>query len=870
MNYFKKTLNRKFLILSTGLVTVLVMVSQAGSLNPVDSISAGGYHTLALKESGTLWAWGNNYYGELGTGNSGGVSKEFTEGIDSKVPVQVGTDNNWYFTAAGIRHSLAIKEDGSLWAWGWNKYGQLGLGDTGDRDIPVKVSTHSWSSVYGGGYHSLAIREDGTLWAWGRNEDGQLGVGDNDKRTSPSRVGVSTRWVTGATGGSHTVFLKDNDTLWAWGHNGYDQLGLGEDYDIGESTNIPVVMKSDENWVIVCAGYNHTLGIKEKDDTRSLWSWGLNNYGELGHGGKGDRTESPEEIAQDTQWKAVSGGWYHTLGIQKDNTLHAWGRNEDGQLGLGHEEDQLAPKEVSTGSWILISAGGAEDVGEQGQSHLDKFHSLGLRENQYRKLNGWGSNNYGQLGQDNIEDKYSPARTYLITNYGVEVPGSIVAGSTFTLTVTAEDGDSVVSYFSGSINLQSYLSEEDTQIGTGELSIKSSEITGGISVIENQTYTAAEDILIRVSDSIENTGTSSPVSVKSSRVAGLQVSLEPEYIVKGETCTVTAEVMDIYGNGVENVDVEFSITGGIGTLNKSSGTSKTDGKVEVEFYPYLESGYSQTADILVFAEGFTFQDKIKTGVEVKNETGGTVYYGDAPGTRINVPGKAILKDVRFFIIGKEDMSPEKQRCVSRANDNSPDGKIITPAVRGIEAYGPSGEIYGTFEDFIEIEIPYVDTNDDGRVDGTELRAKELKILRLNETLREWDIVADGGINQVDRGDKRVRAELKKLSIFTIGSPVKDSLDEVAVYPNPVNFSEAVRGTVKFQGLTRYSKIEIYDITGRRVKILKPDTPYNDGQTGKAEWDGKNESGREVAMGLYIFTVTDPEGNRATGKFGVGK
>ena len=131
-------------------------------------IAAGSYHTLAIKSDGTLWAWGYNYSGQLGDGTTS----------NKTTPVQIGTGTNWSQIAAGGYHTLAIKSDGTLWAWGYNSYGQLGDGASGGgnyKTTPVQIGTGTnWSQIAAGGYHTLAIKSDGTLWAWG-NYYGQLG-----------------------------------------------------------------------------------------------------------------------------------------------------------------------------------------------------------------------------------------------------------------------------------------------------------------------------------------------------------------------------------------------------------------------------------------------------------------------------------------------------------------------------------------------------------------------------------------------------------------------------------------------------------------------------------------------------------------------
>ena len=194
--------------------------AQVGSLTTWSQVAGGDSHSLALKTDGTLWCWGYNAYGQLGLGDRTYRSS----------PVQVGTLTNWSQVAGGFGHSLAIKTDGTLWSWGNNYPGQLGLGDITNRSSPVQVgSLTNWSQVFSSnGSSSSAIKTDGTLWSWGSNSYGKLGLNDTTSRNSPVQVGTLTTWSQIACGYYHSLALKTDGTLWSWGGNSYGRLGLGD------------------------------------------------------------------------------------------------------------------------------------------------------------------------------------------------------------------------------------------------------------------------------------------------------------------------------------------------------------------------------------------------------------------------------------------------------------------------------------------------------------------------------------------------------------------------------------------------------------------------------------------------------------------
>ena len=345
-----------------------------------NSLAVGGYHTIALKPDGTLWAWGRNVQGQLGDG---------TTATSRSAHVQIGVGSDWMAVTAGWEHSMALQSDGTLWGWGYNASGQLGDGTTSDRHSPVQIGPDTtWAGVSSGVSHTIGLNADGGLWAWGSNASGQLGDGTTADRHSPVRVGSDTDWMVIAAGGGHTIGLEFNGTLWAWGYNEYGQLGDGTTTD----QHGPVQIGSDTSWVYVSAGIRHTVAVKN-DGT--LWAWGDNEHGQLGDGTIVSQV-TPVQIGSDTDWAAISAGSTHTIALKTDGSLWAWGNNLRGYIGDGTTIDRHSPVQIGSGTdWTVISAG---------QSHTMALKADGT-------LWAWGSDSSGRLGDGIGEDQLSPAKT---------------------------------------------------------------------------------------------------------------------------------------------------------------------------------------------------------------------------------------------------------------------------------------------------------------------------------------------------------------------------------------------------------------------------------------------------------------------------
>ena len=288
----------------------------------------------ALKEDGTVWTWGGNKNGQLGDGTN---SPRY-------VPVKVKDLSGVTAISAG----MAVREDGTVWTWGWNEFGQLGDGTTKNRRVPVQVQNLSnvIAVSNGGRIHSLALREDGTVWAWGKNDKGQLGNGTYENSTAPMQVsGLDGVMAISAYHNSYA--LKKDGTVWAWGDNSVGQLGDGTT----TSSNTPVQVQGLEGVAAISVGAGHALAL-QKDGT--VWAWGWNLSGQLGDGiatklvcNIYPPNPVPMKVQKIYDVVAVSAGTQHSLALCEDGTVWAWGSNLRGELGDGKRcEDSYIPVQV--------------------------------------------------------------------------------------------------------------------------------------------------------------------------------------------------------------------------------------------------------------------------------------------------------------------------------------------------------------------------------------------------------------------------------------------------------------------------------------------------------------------------------------------
>lgn len=349
----------------------------------------------------TALAWGSNDYGELGIGT-------MTPMAGSPTPVAVKNMDSIAGVAAGHAHTLAVRADGTAWAWGANFNGALGDGTTDHRSLPVQVYDNTGVSnpltkvvalAGGGSQTSYALTADGVVWGWGNNLVGQTGTGDTHvTHWAWPVLGVSNA-VAIAGGLAHGLALKADGTVWAWGWNVHGQIGDGTQID----RLTAVQMSGLSNVIAVSAGGWHSLALKA-DGT--VWAWGWNDRGEIGDGTNLDRL-TPVQVSGLTGVRFIHSSYSHSLAIKADGTVWSWGDNLHGQLGDGTTTHRNAPVQVTGLSGAVASAAAAMSM------------SVAL------KADGtvwtWGGNNWeGQLGDG------------LTTNYDRTTPAKVsgISGAT--------------------------------------------------------------------------------------------------------------------------------------------------------------------------------------------------------------------------------------------------------------------------------------------------------------------------------------------------------------------------------------------------------------------------------------------------------
>lgn len=297
--------------------------------------------TLAIKENGTLWAWGANNFGLLGQTNLG----DFV----SSTPVFIASSTTTWRSISGHNHAAFINAAGELYVTGDGSNGKLGLGSTTSVSSLTRVGSTTWLKVSCGNRHTMAIRSDGTMWGWGTRTDGALGDGGNSGTVStPKQIGSATNWADVVCGYDLTMALKTDGTLWFTGYNGDGTAGLGH------KTNQSAFIQSASGVAKISVKMESALGIIS-DGT--LWAIGNSADYQAGLGTTSDYVWA-SNTSSATNWQSVSVGHNHVVATRTNGTVWVWGNNSDGQLGRGNTTTISTPVQMGTWTdWTAVAAG---------------------------------------------------------------------------------------------------------------------------------------------------------------------------------------------------------------------------------------------------------------------------------------------------------------------------------------------------------------------------------------------------------------------------------------------------------------------------------------------------------------------------------
>ncbi len=345
------------------LISVLIaqfFISAFSLIRAADVVSVwgGARGTIILKSDGTVWTWGANFNGKLGIGETNDV-RELTP-VEVHGPGNVGLFNSVKAVMGGEIHNVALKSDGTVWCWGWNAFGQLGNGTTNDSWVPVQAGLTAnpplTNVVKLGGrpYFTLAEKADGTIWAWGMNQFGQMGNGTVTPFSSPP----------------NSVPVQVSNSQPGGPINGAAQITCGYQFGAALTTN------------------------------GTVWVWGSGTHGEQG---TGTTTSNyiPVQVPGLTNITQISAGWFHILARKADGTAWAWGNNSDGEIGDGTTSGAFSPVQLLNLSNIVAVSGG--------DSHSSALTADGT-------IWKWGRNDLGELGNGATNSSANPFPAKIITD----------------------------------------------------------------------------------------------------------------------------------------------------------------------------------------------------------------------------------------------------------------------------------------------------------------------------------------------------------------------------------------------------------------------------------------------------------------------
>ena len=375
-------LNNKLIIMKkiTFYFATLLLMVVSNSFAQSDTncwkmLSTGLAHVVAINEEGSLFTWGRNNYGQLGDGTG--------DKVESK-PKEVFSNSKFKFVTTGTYTSFAISTTGQLYACG-----RYAIDGTGTSKRWIKIGTDTdWKSVYSSEWRTIFLKENGTMW----------GYTNNSTHYDINQIGTDTDWKTFTTPTSFVIALKNNGTMWSWGVNKDGTLGNGTTTDHYE----PAQIGTGTDWVSISAQYGHILALKT-DGT--LWGWGMNQNYQLGNG-TNISSSIPIQIGTDNDWTFIKAGNKYSVGVKTNGTLWTWGDNGDyGVLGNPTNKFNPIPTQVGTDTnWKSVS--GAE------------YFVTAIKTD--GSLWAWGLNSNSNFGNGNNKNSLVPLLVGGCTNLGNE------------------------------------------------------------------------------------------------------------------------------------------------------------------------------------------------------------------------------------------------------------------------------------------------------------------------------------------------------------------------------------------------------------------------------------------------------------------
>ena len=358
-----------------------------------EQISVGYMHTCAVKVDGSAWCWGSNYKGALGVGTSDGVWLQ---------PVRVsGMDSGVRQIAAGHFCTCAVKTNGSVWCWGNNTAGQLGIGTSSNQEnSPVQVvDLTDIAQVDVARYHGCARSVGGTLWCWGSGDSGRLGVDSLTNHSSPVEVAAFSNVTQVSAGDSHTCAIKSDGTAWCWGDNNDGKLGIGmttgpETCGSKPCSKTPVQISGINGVTSITADFLHTCAA----NASGVWCWGYNAYSQLGDNTSMDRS-SPVSVQNLGGASALGLGTVHTCALDLGGHVWCWGAGDTGQIGEGGPIDQSLVQKTPS------QVTGLSDVVD-----LAAYGSANCAIDSMAQAWCWGYNGNGVLGDGTTDNRNYPVQ----------------------------------------------------------------------------------------------------------------------------------------------------------------------------------------------------------------------------------------------------------------------------------------------------------------------------------------------------------------------------------------------------------------------------------------------------------------------------